>query len=236
MSSKDTLTEAFFRPGFDSVRGPTPEHRRWIRTTLPHARASLTWHVGQTEVTHEAALKDISGGGAAVQMAAGLPSVPGDQPIWLNLIHADIVAEPIEAVLVEARPLERGETLCRLRFISSSALEGVIPLQKERRLWKRFPAIETHAELDWQEDGATHRVAVALVNISGGGAAVRVEAGPPGDRPLWLSLRAGDFQSSRVQCRLVVLSSSFGEQPIARLEFQEACPLDLFEVAVHGLS
>jgi hypothetical protein len=232
MSWKAAITETSVGSQSAPDLAATAEHRLWIRTTLPHARVNLTWHLGATEVRHNAVLMEISGGGAAVQMAAG---PPGDRPVWFHLIHAGKVAEPIEAVLVEERLIEPGKTLCRLRFTSGAALEGVIPLQKERRSWKRFPALETHAELEWQEGGATHCVAVALVNISGGGAAVRADAPPPSDRPFWLSLRVGDFQSTRVLCRLVVFSSDVGEQPIARVEFQEGCPIDLFEMAVNGL-
>jgi hypothetical protein len=232
MSANAELTESSGGALFHSHQAATVEQRQWIRTTLPHARATLTWHDGGAKVTQDAVLMDISGGGASIQMAVGPPS---DRPLWLNLIHDSIVAVPIEAALLESRLTASGKLLCRLRFVSNAALEGVIPLHKECRLWKRFPARETHAELEWQEGAQTDRIAVALVNISGGGAAVRAQAAPPSDRPFWLRVRVGNFQSSHVLCRLVEFSSDLSEQPIARLEFQEGCPLDLFEVAVHGL-
>jgi hypothetical protein len=208
------------------------ELRQWIRTKLPDVGATLTWHVGVNQVTHDVELIDISAGGAAIYMAV---SAPADRPVWLRLIHASIEADPIEAVSIETRLIEPGKARCRLRFLSSEALQGVISLKEERRSWTRFPALETHGDLEWEEAEGTHCVAVEIVNISGGGAAVRTDAEPPRDRPCWLSLRAGSFHSSRVKCRLVVFSTDHGEQPIARLEFQEGCPIDLFEVAVNGL-
>ena len=148
----------------------TRELRSWIRTKLPDIGATLTWHVGANQVTHDA---DLSISAVVEQRSTWRSVPPADRPVWLRLIHASIEADPIEAVSIETRLIEPRKTRCRLRFLSSEALQGVISLKEERRLWTRFPALETHGELEWEEDGRMHGVAVEIVNISGGGAAVR---------------------------------------------------------------
>ena len=56
---------------------------------------------------------------------------------------------------------------------------------------------------------------------------------PPGN-PVWLTLAAESALITPVESRLVAVSNDASGLRIARLRFVEACPMHLFELAVHG--
>jgi hypothetical protein len=73
-----------------------------------------------------------------------------------------------------------------------------------------------------------------LLNISGGGAALITEADPPSDKPLWLGLENEAVPIMPVEAKLVVISLDLSGSKVVRLSFVEPCPMELFELAVHG--
>jgi PilZ domain len=174
---------------------------------------------------------DISGGGAAV-LAGRAP--PLNQPAWIGLESAAAGVAPIEAHIISASVQPSGKYLVRMRFTSGVPLANILECLAERRLWERYPARETRASLCWLGQGGEQYVSGELLNISGGGAAVITDAVLPDEQPIWLTLQADSGAITPVECRLVTVSVDESAQKIARLRFVEACPIDLYELAVHG--
>ncbi len=121
-----------------------------------------------------------------------------------------------------------------MRFTSGVPLANILESLAERRLWERYPARETRASLSWLGQGGEQTVPGQLLNISGGGAAVITAAVLPDEQPIWLTLNAESGAITPVECRLVTISIDESGERIARLRFVEACPMDLYELAVHG--
>jgi hypothetical protein len=124
-----------------------------------------------------------------------------------------------------------------LRFICWVPLDAFLQKHRERRLWERYPARATRASLTWIEGGAKRTIPCDLLNISGGGAALASDVLPPPGVPIWFQLVADTWkvdQFAPVEARLVTTSEDPSGMKIARLQFVEPCPMDLFERAVNG--
>ena len=73
-----------------------------------------------------------------------------------------------------------------------------------------------------------------LLNISGGGAAIVVDVIAPTDKPIWFELETDTRVLDPVESRLVVISHDPSGSKITRIKFIDACPMVLFESAIHG--
>jgi hypothetical protein len=106
---------------------------------------------------------------------------------------------------------------------------------RERRLWDRYPIVGVRASLNWVV-GATETTARGdLLNISGGGAALASDVGPPAGVPLWLRFETSDPPGSEiesVEARLVMTSIGPSGMRIAHVQFVEPCPVGLFDLVV----
>jgi hypothetical protein len=211
----------------------TRERRQSLRHRLRDAPGLLEWCVGNEQITCGMKMIDISAGGAAV-LADRVP--PLDQPVWIRLASGALGSEPLEARVVSTAVDPSGIPVVRMQFTSWISLGSVLEEHAEHRLWQRYPARETRASLIWLDEDGEHTVACVLLNISGGGAAVFTNAILPQEHPLWLTLQGESGAATPVESRLVASSIDVSGLTIARFRFVEACPMDLFELAVHGRS
>ena len=210
-----------------------PERRQSLRHRLRDAPGLLEWCEGNEQITCAIKMIDISGGGAAVLADRGPPL---DQPVRIRLSSGALGSEPVEARVVSIATDPSGIPVVRMQFASWISLGSVLEEHAEHRLWQRYPARETRASLIWCDEDGDHTVACALINISGGGAAVFTDAMLPDDHSLWLSLQGESAATTPVESRLVGMSVDASGLKIARFRFVDACPMDLFELAVHGRS
>ena len=124
--------------------------------------------------------------------------------------------------------------MVRMQFTSWLPLGNVLDQHEEHRFWQRYPARETRAQLIWLDRDIEQTLPGELMNISGGGAAVITDAKVPAEQPVWLTLGASSDTLAPVESRLVAISIDASGLRIARLRFVEPCPMQLFELAVHG--
>ena len=219
----------------NAVVNPRPdggtERRQWPRVRLRDAPGTLGWCEEDEQLTCGITVVDISGAGAAV-LAGRSP--PVNRAAWMRLDAGAGLAERVEARVVSSCALESGKWIVRMQFTSWIALGNTLEQHEEHRVWQRYPARETHAKLAWLDPDQEHTFPGELMNISGGGAAVITDAQLPAEQSVWLTLCAGPAALTPVECRLVAISIDASGLRIARLRFVEPCPMQLFEIAVHG--
>jgi PilZ domain len=182
-------------------------------------------------MTCEMNMLDISSGGAAV--LADRASARA-LPVWIRLNSGAAGPDPLVALVVSTSNDVSGKFLVRARFTSEIALQRVLERHEKHQIWQRYAARETRARLAWAEAGTEYEASGQLVNISGGGAAVVTDAMLPDDQAIRLTLTAESSAVMPVESRLVAVSIDTSGLKIARLEFVEPCPMDLFELAVNG--
>jgi c-di-GMP-binding flagellar brake protein YcgR len=207
------------------------ERRQSVRHRLRDAPGTLFWRERGQQVGCAITMVDISGGGAAV-LAERAP--PVNQSAWIRLETAAAAVEPLEARIVATSVDRSRKHLVRMQFTSGVPLATILECLAERRLWERYPASETRVSLVWLGQGGEQSVPGQLLNISGGGAAIVTDATLPEEQPIWLTLQPDSGAITPVECRLVTISINESAQKIARLRFVEACPIDLYELAVSG--
>jgi PilZ domain len=210
-----------------------PERRQSLRHRLRDAPGLLEWCEGREQITCGMKMIDISGGGAAVLADRGPPV---DQPVRIRLTSGALGSEPLEARVVSIAADPSGIPVVRMQFTSWISLGSVLEEHAEHRLWQRYPARESRASLIWVAEDCEYTIACILINISGGGAAVFTDEMLPDDLALWLTLQGASAATTPVESRLVGISVDASGLQIARFRFVEACPMDLFELAVHGQS
>ncbi len=174
---------------------------------------------------------DISGVGAAV---FACPRTEVGQSVWIRLESSAAGRERLEARVVATSAESSGKHIVRLQFMSWLPICEVLERHEEHRLWQRYPPRETRATLHWIDRTVEQAAPGKLINISGGGAAVMTDAPLPEQEPIWLTLAAGSDPTTPAECRLVAISIDASGSRIARLRFVGACPMDLFELALHG--
>lgn len=90
------------------------------------------------------------------------------------------------------------------------------------------------AKLTWIEDGSEKSIRGELSNISGGGAAIIVDAIFPADETIWFELETDGQALDPIESRVVVTSIDPSGSKIARIKFIDPCPMLVFELAIHG--
>ena len=210
---------------------PPDERRQSTRFKLRDARVIMSWNEGSENVACTGEVLNISGGGAAV-LAERAP--PVGKSVRLELEHRLAAIEPLEARSLAVSDGPAGKPLVRLQFTHWVSLEAILEHHQDRRVWQRFPVRETRAKLTWFEDGPAKTVQGTLLNISGGGAAVIVDVIAPADSPIWFELENDGKAPEPVESRLVVRSLDPSGVTITRIKFIDACPILLFELAIHG--
>ena len=217
-------------PGMDPKPDRPSERRQSPRHPLRDAQGTLSWGQGAERVTCAMRVVNISGGGVAA-LADRVP--PTDHPVWISL-EAPAVLSPLEARLVMASADPSGKHVVRMRFTTWASIGSILDQYEEHRQWERYPAREKRAMLTWLDRDGERTVRGELLTISGGGAAVVIDAMLPDNQPLWLTLHHESARVMPVESRLVAVSFDASGLKIARLAFVDACPMDLFELAVHG--
>lgn len=219
------------RPETDGQSVPPEERRQSTRYKLKDAQAIMSWDEGAEQVSSVGEVVNISGGGVAL-LAERAPA-PGIS-VWLQLTRSPAAMERLEARLLELSVEPSGRHLVRLRFTHWVSLDAILELHHERRLWQRFPVRETRAKLTWFEDRSERSSRGELMNLGGGGAAIIVDVNLPVDACIWFELESDARTQHSVESRLVVISLDPCGSKIARIKFIDPCPIDLFELAIHG--
>lgn len=211
------------------------DRRRSARFQLRDVRGKMDWREGPGEVSRLVQFLNISGGGAAVQLED--PPEPG-QEVGLRIDHERCGMGRVTAIVQGVELGEdAGSHVVRLRFARWIRLDWMTDLQRDRRLWERYPARESRAILTWFEQSDERTIHGELLNISGGGAAITAEILPPLGVPLWLLLEAGVRRANPVdpvEARLVTRSVDPSGRKVAHVQFLDPCPMDLFDLAVNG--
>jgi PilZ domain len=211
------------------------ERRKEPRIRLRDVRGTMNWRGEADDLACEVSVLNISGGGAAVLAENALPV---GQMLRLSLHCESASLEPVEAQALEVSPHPSGKQLIRLRFARWMSLDPILEKHRERRMWDRYPVRESRGSLTWLEGPAEKTIRGDLLNISGGGAAFVTDTPPPPGVPIWLRLEAGGRQVDRIdqiESRLVTTSEDPSGLTVARIQFVTPCPMDFFELAVHGL-
>ncbi len=105
--------------------------------------------------------------------------------------------------------------------------------RKDRRSSPRYTPASTQAWVGWWK-GTRFLVSQAeLVNLSKGGALVRLNNRPPTSQPIWICLGA-PHPVDYVQCRVLDASPRLDGDFRARLEFHAPCPPSFFLAAGHN--
>jgi hypothetical protein len=222
---------ATIRAGTAHENGRPEDRRQSTRYKLRDARGLMSWDEGSERVACDVEVLNISGGGAAL-LAERAPAA--GRSVRLQLRSKSAVLEPVEARSLSVAADPSGNQLVRVQFSHWLALDAILEHHQERRLWQRFPVCQTRAKLTWLDAGSEKSVPVELLNISGGGAAVIVDAIAPADEPIWFELAADGKVLDPVESRLVVTSLDPSGSTIARITFIDPCPMALFELAVNG--
>jgi hypothetical protein len=209
----------------DCERDEQPRHR------LRDAIGTLGWWENGQEFSCAMTIAQISAQSATV--LAGCAPPPGKSASIL-LQSGAAGTEPLQARVASASVDVFGKLVVRLHFTRPIALEPVLAKHEERRSCQRCPARETRASLIWLDPDVGRLAPGKLINISGGGAAVATHAALPEQRSVWLTLNVETGSVTPVRCRLVSIAIDASGSRIARLKFVEPCPIDLFELAVHG--
>jgi hypothetical protein len=217
-------------PGVHPNPGGFSERRQSPRHPLRDVHGTLSWGEGAERVTCAMQVVNISGGGVAA-LADQVP--PADHPVWIRL-ETGAAFEPLEARLVATSADPSGKHMIRMRFTLWTSIGSILDQFEEHREWERYPAREKRAMLTWSDPDGERLVRGELLNISGGGAAVITDAMLPDSQPVWLTLGDESARVTPVESRLVTISLDASGLQIARLKFVEACPMDLFKLAVHG--
>jgi hypothetical protein len=217
----------------DRKNGTPDERRAGDRYILRDARGRLRWEQGAEHLTCDMTVVDISGGGAAV---LAIVKPPAEQLAWFSLESDTTKAEPWKAQVITATDHSSGKYMVRLRFTSWVVLDPILERHQERRLWQRYPVKATRVSLLWDIGSARGAIDGELLNISGGGAAVIAEIEPPSNTPLWFKLETELIPIDPVEASLVVISRDPSEAKVIRLSFVDACPMELFEAALNGVS
>ncbi len=212
-------------------RAAHADQRQSPRFTLRDGRATLSWHEGPDRIAIEAVVVDLSGGGSAVLVARS-PAV--DQSVWFRLECGSVKLEPWQARTLGSSADTSGNKLVRLQFASWIPLGTILEQNRDPALSQRHAVCETRATLSWMENDDPRKVPGQLLNISGLDAAVRIDAEPPSDQPIWFALECGTPEVDPIESRLIFASRDPSGSKIARLQFVAHCPRELFELAVHG--
>ena len=147
--------------------------------------------------------------------------------------------KPAAMEALEARSLATGvdpsgRQLVRFQFNHWVSLDAILEHHQERRFWQRFPVGEKRTKLTWIEDGSEKSIRGELSNISGGGAAIIVDAIFPADETIWFELETDGQALDPIESRVVVTSIDPSGSKIARIKFIDPCPMLVFELAIHG--
>jgi hypothetical protein len=89
--------------------------------------------------------------------------------------------------------------------------------------------------LGWWHDEEFRTAPAEIVNLSHGGALVRLASPPPDGPALWLCL-ARTPPGEWVEVSVVELARGPNRSHCVRLAFPEGCPYEMFQVAVLGQS
>lgn len=226
-----TTSKSEFISGTTQKVGELPDRRRSIRHRLRNASGTLEWQEDGERIVSEMRMLDISDGGAVVLARRRLPT---GQDVRITLNSSAIGIEPLEARVVVTSDDPSGEFVVRMQFKSWFSIGSVLEEHQEQRQWQRYPAIEKRASVMWWDGENVNTTACDLINISGGGAAAFSEETLPDKTALWLTLHVDEESSAPVECRLIVASVDVSGLTIVRFRFVEPCPMDLFELAIHG--
>ena len=74
------------------------------------------------------------------------------------------------------------------------------------------------------------------MNLSGGGAAIITDAEPPLETLAWLGLEPEASAIDPVESKVIGISMDPSGSKFIRIAFFETCPIEFFELVVHGSS
>lgn len=106
---------------------------------------------------------------------------------------------------------------------------------RDNRRSFRYEAVQSAVDLGWWDETGFHVQAATLKNLSRGGALLVSPTLPPEGERIWLCVTGapcGDWAEVAVVSR----SERAEGSRLVRVRFVEACPYEMFSLAVHGIS
>lgn len=228
MNQHSDVENSEFRKVND-FRSRMTERRRWVRFILPDLVTRLSWKRAGTTEAQLVELVDVSGEIAAVL----LDFEPHHHvPYMLHFHNGKSDEMSVPAQLIATKATEQGKILATFKFEVAGAPTSFLPKQRERRAWERRVPKEKAAVLCWAERDCEVSVNAEVLNLSGGGAAVRLPKRPPANETLWLSVGQKGRESEPVECKTVSSAPDGKGAFTLRLSFVGLCPMQVFEVAM----
>jgi hypothetical protein len=138
------------------------------------------------------------------------------------------------AIIKEASPTEDAHVLPL--FGQHADGDDDRPAADDRRLSRRYQAVEQRAWLGWWSQDRGFAITIArLDDISQGGARLVAPVPPPVDQILWLCL-GSPGPAECVQAKVLAALPSPQGDFIIRIAFGAPCPTALYRIAIYGLA
>ncbi|MGC8641987.1 MAG: PilZ domain-containing protein [Isosphaeraceae bacterium] len=205
------------------------ERRKWVRFILPELVTRLSWKNQERTESRMVNLVDISGEIAAV-MLDFQPNHHFPYMFYFDNGKSGPVTAP--AHLISTKAVEYGKILATFKFDLTEAPTNYLPKQRERRAWERRVPKEKSAVLCWADKDSEVSVCCEMLNLSGGGTALKIAELPPVNETLWLSVGPPGHEVGPVECEMVACSPDGAGSFTLRLSFVGLCPLSVFEAAM----
>jgi PilZ domain len=213
----------------DAQRLGMQERRKWVRFILPDLVTRLSWQQGGRTESRLVSLVDISGEVAAVMLDFE-PRHNWPYMLRFDNGESDTVTAPAHLIATKAK--EHGRILATFKFDLADSPRNYLPKQRERRAWERRVPTQKSAVISWVEKDSEITVNGEVLNLSGGGAAVKIAQRPPAHEPLWLWVGREGQEAGPVECETVGCSPDGEGTLTLRLSFVGLCPLSVFEAAM----
>ena len=229
MNQDVKAVEALHVGSADTVRPAIVARRKWVRFILPDLITRLSWKDQERTESRLVSLVNISGEIAAVM----LDFQPRHNcPYILHFSNGKSGTVTAPAHLIATKAADYGKILATFQFDLTDAPRNSLPKQRERRAWERRIPREKSAVLCWAGKDCEVSVAGEVLNLSGGGAAVKIADRPPGNETLWLWVGRPGHEAGPVECQMVACSPDTEGTFTLRLSFVGLCPLSVFEAAM----
>ena len=113
----------------------------------------------------------------------------------------------------------------------------MLEVSMESRQSYRYDAVQSPTFLGWWDEPEFRTFAAELRNVSYGGALLVTPLAPPASTDLWLCMSSpSSVAADWAEVSVVSVTDEPDGLYHVRLRFNESCPYEMFNLAVHGIS